>query len=151
MVAEAFDLGHSVRTGREDRLRAYELFGREVVITTWLRYLRAESEWDFWPYALISELTSSDPEEAWALLTTMIDLAPSDDIDVLGAGFLEDLLSGPLADAWIERIETQGARSDRFREALGHLWIDGDVTEDTFLRIERTAGVRLARRRTETT
>ena len=47
VVAEAFDLGHSVRTAREDRLRAYELFGREVVITTWLRYLRLESDWDF--------------------------------------------------------------------------------------------------------
>ncbi|MCA1694362.1 MAG: hypothetical protein LC749_06345 [Actinobacteria bacterium] len=104
VVADAFDLGHSGRTPAEDRLRAYELFRREVVIGTWLRYLRTESDWD-WPYALISELTSANPEEAWALLTTMIDLAPSDDINVLGAGFLEDLLGGPLADAWIERIE----------------------------------------------
>jgi hypothetical protein len=148
VVAEAFDLGYSDRTPREDRLRAYELFGREVVIGTWLRYLRGESNWDFWPYALISEMTSANPEEAWALLTAMIDLAPSDDIDVLGAGFLEDLLGGPLANAWIERIESHGRNSERFREALRHLWIDGDVTEDTFLRIERAAGVSLARDRT---
>ncbi len=147
VVAEAFDLGYSDRTGKDARLRAYRLFGREVVISTWLRYLKSASNWDFWPYALICEVILQEHEEAWALLTAMIEQARIEDLDVLGAGFLEDLLGGPLGNRWIERIERQAQASDRFRQALEHLWIDGDVSEPTFLRMERAAGVPLARAR----
>lgn len=134
---------------RVDPMEAYDLLGRELVVGTWLRHLQSgeQDDWDFWPYNLVVKLIDRRPEEAWAAITEMIERAPSDHAGVLGAGFLEDLLGGPLGDAWIERIEELATRSKPFQAALGHLWIDGDVAPDTFIRIERAAGVELARKR----
>ena len=146
VVVEAFDIGYSDRAGSEDRIRIYELLGRDLVITTWLEYLRTGSGWESWPYGLIEEVITQDPEEAWALITTMIEHVRPEDVDVMGAGFLEDLLGGGHGDAFVDRIEDLAQRSGRFREALGHLWIDGKVTETSLFRIQRAADVPLAKR-----
>lgn len=134
---------------RVDPLEAYDLLGRELVVTTWLRHLSEASryDWDFWPYNLVTELIDRRPDEAWATITAMIEQAPLEHAELLGAGFLEDLLGGALGDAWIERVEELAARSERSRAALRNLWIDGDVSPETFLRIERAAGGKLARKR----
>jgi len=151
VVVEALDLGYSDRTSSENLMRAYQLLGRDLVMTTWLEYKRSESPWDSWPYTLIEEVISQDPDEAWLVITAMIESVRPEDIDVMGAGFLEDLLGGCSGDRFIDRIEEQAQASSRFREALGHLWIDGKVTEATLLRIERASGVPLARRREDST
>lgn len=149
VVADAFwSLQFDDGEARIDPLRAYELFGRDVVVSTWLRHMceGADSDWDYWPYNLVRELVEREPEEAWITITTMIEEAPLDHAELLGAGFLEDLLGGPLGDAWTDRIEELAGRSDNFRAALAHLWIDGQVAPETFRRIERAAGTELARR-----
>jgi hypothetical protein len=149
VVAEAlWQLRYTDRTTRIDPLRAYELLGRDLVVATWLKHLGEDSnyDWDFCPYHLVDHLIRRQPEEAWLAITAMIDQAPREHAALLGAGFLEDLLGGRLGDLWIERIE-ELAGSENFREALGTLWIDGDVSADTFLRIERAARTRLARKR----
>ncbi len=130
-------------------MEAYDLLGRDLVVTTWLRHLSEGSshDWHFWPYNLVTVLIERRPAEAWAAITAMIDQAPLEHAERLGAGFLEDLLGGPLGDAWIERVEELAARSERFRAALRNLWIDGDVSPETFRRIERAAGDELARKR----
>lgn len=102
---------------RVDPLEAYDLLGRELVVTTWLRHLSEASsyDWDFWPYNLVTELIDRRPDEAWTTITAMIEQAPLEHAELLGAGFLEDLLGGALGDAWIERVEELAARSERFR------------------------------------
>ena len=138
---------------RVDPLEAYELFGRDLVVSTWLRHLEEapDRDWDGWPYNLVIELIRRKPDEAWITITEMIEQAPLEHAELIGAGFLEDLLGGRLGDIWIERIEELAERSENFRAALAHLWIDGDVFPATFERIERAAGSPLARRRpTET-
>lgn len=148
VVAYAFDHLHDrVGKARMDRLRAYELLGRDLVVSTWLRHMAegANSDRDFWPFFLVKELIERNPEEAWTTIVQMIETASLREASHLGAGFLEDLLGGRLGDEWIDRIEEQARRSEKFRAALAALWIDGDVAPDTFLRIERAAGAKLDR------
>ena len=150
VVADAFwHLQFGGKTTRIDRRRAYELFGRDLVVSTWLQHLRQDSnyDWDFWPYDVVDHLIKRQPEEAWIVVTAMIDEATRTQAGRIGAGFLEDLLGGRLGDLWIERIEDVAGRSENFREALANLWIDGDVSADTFLRIERAARAPLDRKR----
>jgi hypothetical protein len=150
VVAEAFSqLRHAGQTARIDPLRAYELLGRDLVVSTWLQHLREDSnyDWDFWPYDLVDHLIERQPEEAWVVVTAMIEQATPALAGLIGAGFLEDLLGGRLGDLWIERIEELAGRSENFREALANLWIDGDVSAETFLRIERAARIQLDRKR----
>lgn len=150
VVADAFwSLQFHDGKAQMDALHAYELLGRDLVVCTWLRHMweNTSHDWDFWPYNLVRELVDRQPEEAWIVITAMIEEAPLEHAELLGAGFLEDLLGGQRGDAWIERIEESAGRSEKFRAALAHLWVDADVAPDTFLRIERAAGLELARRR----
>jgi hypothetical protein len=76
-------------------------------------------------------------------LVAIAEAAPEEVLGWVGAGPLEDFIKDDRDRvAWVEE---QAARSARFRRALGNVWIDNAVSHETLLRIERAAGVELAR------
>jgi hypothetical protein len=76
------------------------------------------------------------------LMTLLVELAPDDDVlGVVGAGPLEDFVKAANDDR-LRWVEAEAGRSPRFRYALGKVWISDDPVE-TFLRVERAAGVEL--------
>ncbi len=123
--------------------RMCELFGRDLVIDTWIRHNGEDSAWDFWPFEVFSDMETEAVMGAWALLIEMIDRAPPDQASLLGAGFLEDVI----AEIPIEVVEDQAGRSEKFRLALRNVWIDGEVPREFFERVERAAGAPLKRQR----
>lgn len=81
-------------------------------------------------------------------LLALVDVAEDDDdFGLIGAGVLEDFISDD--EATITWVEEQAARSERFRRALGNVWI-WELSPATFDRVERAAGVPLAHPERET-
>ena len=136
--------------GANDRLLS--LVTPEEVGLAWCRYagraVRAAKrpEWNTDPDGWAAELYYES--EFWAaeefvrsFLVTIADAAPEEALGWVGAGPLEDFISDdPDRLAW---IEVQAKRSERFRQALGNVWIESRVTKATFLRVQRAAGVKL--------
>ncbi len=56
-------------------------------------------------------------------------------------------MQGPAWESSDEHGTAHKHRETRDRAALRNLWVDGDVSPETFLRIERAAEGKLARKR----
>jgi hypothetical protein len=128
------------------------LVSAEEVGRAWCRYATRAVK--------TKDLSWDDDEDGWAaelyfepeflaneefrrtFLVTIADAAPDDVLGWVGAGPLEDFLIED-ADrlAW---VEAHAARSERFRRALGDVFIADWASPETFLRIERAAGVKLS-------
>lgn len=109
----------------------------------WIGYLRATMDMDapqdhpeFWTFSLLVDLARDAPDlcldtvlAALALCTTAEEAA------LIAAGPLEDVIAAQGA-AVIDRIETEAARSPRFRYALTGVWPQGSAGTPLWRRIE---------------
>jgi len=123
----------------------FELLGRQLILTTYLRYLTQESDWDMWSDFVLDSLVNSKPSEALRAVVTLLEDARGDDglIGVLAAGPLEDLIKLH-APTIVDEIEIEARRNESFRKALAGTWI-WDIDPIVFERIEHAAGEVLAK------
>jgi hypothetical protein len=122
----------------------YKLFGREHVVSVWIRYHTSHNEFDFWAWEMAQGLVREDPDEAWQLILSLIEKAPyAEMVAVIGAGLTEDFIMAHAA-LFIDRIEEEASRNARLKEALANVWIMR-LDPDLFDRIEQAAGVPLRR------
>jgi hypothetical protein len=142
----------------KDKLLA--LVTAEEVGLAWCRYagravggdLAWEADPDGWAAELSQETEFWAREEfARAFLVTIADAAPENVLGWVGAGPLREFLNNDDDPDWLEDperlawVEAQAGRSERFRRALASISISSSASEETFLRLERAAGVRLTR------
>ena len=125
----------------------------------------SEEDPDEWAILLI--LHPDLPEDRYReMLIRVVELAPDDEVlGVAGAGPLEDFAAG--CGEWTGRyeiagvdlpeivrntgaeedrlhwVEQQAAASEKFRKALGHVWVKNHLDAATVARLERAAGVEL--------
>jgi hypothetical protein len=137
--------------GLNDQLLAIVTAGE--VGLAWCRYAertvaaKETPEWEVDPDGWAAELYHED--EFWAdeefvraFLVTIADTAPDEVLGWVGAGPLEDFITEDVDRlAW---VESQAARSERFRRVLANVWI-AELSPEAFHRIERAAGVPLHR------
>lgn len=101
-----------------------------------------EDGWAPWLVGMLGDGEGFDEhqEEAFwrTVLATIADAAPDEVLGWAGAGPLEDFIDDD-ADR-LEWVEAQAARSDRFRQALGNVWIRSWASSETVERIEKAAG-----------
>jgi hypothetical protein len=83
----------------------------------------SDEEPDEWASFHIGNLIfSGRVEEAWKILVIAIDSVDDEaELNLLGAGYLENVVRDHGSE-FIDRIETEAARSDRFRRALRGVW-----------------------------
>jgi hypothetical protein len=135
-----------------------ELVSLSDVATAWIQYQHDHAR-DFDP----ADVPEADPNW-WAVETWMqpewwadehrvragiLDLvaAAQTDLDFgcIGAGIMEEFINEDLNRlGW---LETQAARSIRFRTALANVYIWGQLRDEIATRVEAAAGVRLPRPR----
>lgn len=85
-------------------------------------------------------LRHGPPELAWELVVEILRRAPDERLDAVAAGPLEDVVLrfGP---ALVDRIEREAERDERFRWALGCIWIVvGDLPAEVVARLVRASG-----------
>jgi len=107
--------------GRADE--AYRRFGRRATVEAFARHQARiplggqpwPNEGDEWSGEAVIYLVDKEPEEAWAFALELLHA----DVDpyTVGAFVIEDLLRDH-GDHFIERIEVEAARNERFRQAL---------------------------------
>jgi hypothetical protein len=94
----------------------------------------------FWSWNGLSALCRNDPDEAWRLIVQLVDGSPSDaELGTIGLNPLTELLIAHGARV-IDRIETEAARSRRFRLCLAPVYQNedaADIAEDVWARIEK--------------
>ena len=85
-----------------------------------------------------------DENRARAGLLALVDRADADSVlEYVGAEALQTFLTANEGD--LHWVEEQAARSKEFRKALGSVQVFGDLPDEVALRVERAAGIRLAR------
>lgn len=93
----------------------------------------------------------ADEQFVREFLVTIAEAAPEDLLGLVGAGPLREYLNNDDDPHWLENperlgwVEAQAARSEQFRCALGSASISSSASRQAFLRLERAAGVELAR------
>jgi hypothetical protein len=76
----------------------------------------------FWAWEYVDASVDKDPREAWPLILSIVNAAPSDDdLAALGAGPLEDILCKH-GQSVIETIEAEAASNAKLRFALAGVW-----------------------------
>jgi uncharacterized protein DUF6869 len=102
--------------------RVLNTFGEDDVLDSWRRLEPApvasqQIHPDRWAYDVLFGITWDYREEAWRLITRLIDEAPNEDVaHSLSFSWLETYVQQH--DDVIERIEEKAARSARFRRVL---------------------------------
>ena len=90
--------------------------------------------------ALRRVVRDGPPEAAWDLVRRLLRQAPDAELDVHAAGPLEDLVLRWGAEL-VERIEAEAAADERFRWALGCIWLlVGDLSPVVLERVVRASG-----------
>jgi hypothetical protein len=110
------------------------------IVREYIAYGEAPLGQESWGWASdrMNHVISGAPDVAWEVVTTLIDVAPSDrSLGFFAAGPLEDLLSqhGP---ALIARVEEHARTNAKFRRALAQVWRLG-MTDDVWQRVRRAA------------
>ena len=92
-------------------------------------------------YDLVEKTVRNGPaERAWGLVVEILRQAPDERLDVYAAGLLEDLVKFRAPEV-IEAIEREAAADERFRWALGCIWLlVGEVPQELQERIVRASG-----------
>ena len=123
---------------------------RETLIAGYVRFVEAlgrgvpdqSAEMDVASeaYHAVDKLIARGPaQSAWELVLELLRRAPDDRLDVYAAGPLENLVRHhgvELADV----IEREAARDDRFRWALGCIWLTvGELPAETLERVVRAS------------
>jgi hypothetical protein len=131
-----------------------EEVGLAHIAATWMAYHRAEDHTgpayedpNWWAVELWMD-AAWFRHEAWvrACILEIIAIAESgDDFGIIGAAIMEVFITKDLDRvAWIER---EAATSEGFRRSLANVWIWGSVPDAVSERVERAAGVALAKPR----
>jgi hypothetical protein len=100
-----------------------------------------EGEADQWAYDEVEGTVRSGPaSRAWALVSTVIRLAPENRVHVEAAGPLEDLVRLRGAEL-VSEIEAEAVTDENFRWALGNIWLGtSDLPEDILTRVVAASG-----------
>ena len=124
----------------------------EAVVAGYLRHsaaLRARDDGRIWDpadpdtaaYDALHRLVFGGPAaEAWPLVLALLRATPDGELDVQAAGPLEDLVRVHGA-ALVGEVEAEAARDERFRWALGCIWLrEGDLPPDVLRRVVAASG-----------
>jgi hypothetical protein len=105
-----------------------------------VRRLGAEKvvDTDGWTIGLIRDVAAVDPEFAWSFVRELVEAAPDQEWEVLGASDLEDFCQ-VASEEFLDRIETAAAEHGKFRRALGNVW-QGGLPDQVYQRISLAAG-----------
>jgi hypothetical protein len=125
----------------------------EEVGQAWCRYaarnagMDEHAPWDEDPDGWAAELYYEDEFKAnetylRRFLATIVDAASDEVLGWVGAGPLEDFLADD--DDRLAWVEEQAARSERFQQALSHVWIDSWAHDELFQRVEAAASLQLS-------
>ena len=118
----------------DDELRAFaaQFFGDAEVLAAALRggpHPRDTPGFSGEPASLLDRLIDERPEQAWPLVTELIERAPTDDsLGYVGAGPLEDLVQQHGA-VFADRIVERAQLDSRWRSALRQVWGWEEVSE----------------------
>lgn len=85
-------------------------------------------------------LQNGPPAHAWELTRAVLRAVPDEQLDVYAAGILEDLVRrwGP---ELVGQIEREAAADERFRWALGEIWLSvADLPPDALSRVVAASG-----------
>jgi hypothetical protein len=142
-------------------------------VIRWRDWADADHEWgslaelaaDWWRYQrLTGRAKEADPMIAWEcvrefgdlddaphprvmdVIQALVDAAQSDDeLSLVGAGPLEDLLSHSGHGALVvDEVERRARQQSRFRAALASVWLGGDVPRDVRKRLSRVGAADLS-------
>lgn len=115
-------------------IRFAEALGRGVPDDT------AETEAASDAYSAVEQIITHGPAGlAWDLVVEILRRAPDDRLDVYGVGPLEDLVRLHGVEL-VDVIEREAARDERFRWALGCVWLTvGELPARTMTRIVRAS------------
>jgi hypothetical protein len=126
--------------------RAAQPFDREAVIAGYMRHAEAGAAdlTDFWAWEAVTEFVERAPAgDAWGLVVDLVRRAPDEVLGNVAAGPLEDLVRRHGA-ALVDWIEGEGRRDERFRWALGGVWLTrGDLPPEVEARVVAASGGRL--------
>jgi hypothetical protein len=127
---------------------AAEIFFRlslKEIAEAWCAYQETNDEHYWWAVDLMwSDTYLADRPRREKFLEILIETASNDDVlRVAAAGPLEDAIYD--SDECVSWLEARATASQRFRQALGEVWIWDAVSPDRFSRIERAAGRPLPR------
>jgi DNA-binding Lrp family transcriptional regulator len=90
--------------------------------------------------ALKTVILEASAERAWELVLAVLRRSPDEDLSLHAAGPLEDLLCERATEV-IDRIEAEAERDERFRWALGCVWLShGTLPDEVLDRIVRASG-----------
>jgi hypothetical protein len=112
---------------------------RDRIIREYIEYgeTPGSAHWG-WASRRMHHIIADAPDIAWELVTSLIDLAPSDQsLGYFAAGPLEDLLSEH-APYLIARVEDRARDNETFRRALQGVWRQG-MADDLWQRVQRAA------------
>ncbi|HST59291.1 MAG TPA: hypothetical protein VLK84_11390 [Longimicrobium sp.] len=97
---------------------------------------RDQAAWD----ALETAIRDAPAPVAWALVVMLLRRAPDDRLGFYAAGPLEELVIHRAAEL-VGEIEVEARRDERFRWALGCVWVSTEALPDEILaRIVRASG-----------
>ena len=120
-----------------------ESLDREAVIQAYLRHaaLGSADEEYFWGWEAVTEFVRSRPAaEAWELVLELLDRASEDEVGLVIAGPLEDLVCQHGATL-VSEIEQRAVADEYFRWALGGIWLSrGELPDDVLYRIVHASG-----------
>jgi len=92
------------------------------------------SEETFWAWREVSDLVSDDPEKGWLAIQALVRHATTEEtLCDIGCGPLEDLLRKHPAN-FVERVEALAAENERFRFALGCVWLSLEESPEDLCR-----------------
>jgi hypothetical protein len=120
-----------------------ETFDRESVVHAYLRHaaLGSADEEYFWGWEAVTDFVHSRPAaEVWELVLELLDRANEDEVSLVIAGPLEDLVRRH-GTVLVSEIEQRAAADEYFRWALGGIWLSrGELPDDVLDRIVRASG-----------
>jgi hypothetical protein len=92
------------------------------------------SEESFWAWSEVNDLTHDAPEKGWLVIQALVRHAPDNaTLGGIGAGPLEDLIRLHAA-AFLQPIEELARDDERFRLALGCVWLRLDDSSEALVR-----------------
>lgn len=92
----------------------------------------------FWACEALNDLVRERPEEAWSIITRLVELSPDDrTLANVAAGPLEDILNLH-ASGFIDRIEEKARSDPKFRRRVSGVWGWSSIPGDVQMRLRRT-------------
>jgi hypothetical protein len=114
---------------------------RDTLIATYLRHTAERRHEDAWAFDAVGNLAGGkDAQDAWELVVELLRRTPDEHLGYVAAGPLEDMLNRH-APALVEWIEGEARRDERFRRALGCIWMrGGELPPDIERRVVAASG-----------